>query len=338
MRSVIYQLEAPFQLVRREEPLTEDLADTGILAETKLTAVSPGTELAAWEGKPPLRPSTVYPRLLGYCNLALVKNTGAAVERVRPGDFILTHQAHRSAFICAEKDVLLCMSDASEELLGKLTATYIYHLGYSALLAGDFRPGHCVSVVGLGTIGLTVASLLNVFGAQPLLFTNQELNRSTLKNQGFSLVFHKQEAVPPIVEKHTRGLNGSDITINTSDKWPDHLLAMRLTRKCGTIVCIGFPGRGEAAADFNPLDSQYFYDKQLTIKHCGHVAQQDHAPHDVRFTLKRNMSFLADLIRTNRINPLEILSLESPWDKLDEVYRTLASRPAGIHSALIRWS
>ena len=55
-------LDQPGQLALREEPLASP-GDGEILCETIVTAISPGTELAAWRGLPPLRPGVVYPRL-----------------------------------------------------------------------------------------------------------------------------------------------------------------------------------------------------------------------------------------------------------------------------------
>jgi len=99
MTASVYHLTGPRALELREEPLGGGLLTPAeIEAVTVYTAISPGTELAAWEGKPPLRPSSPYPRLLGYCNLARVTRVGSEVAGMGAGNYVLTHQSHRSAF------------------------------------------------------------------------------------------------------------------------------------------------------------------------------------------------------------------------------------------------
>jgi len=337
MKSIVYELASPYTLTQKELEIDDGgLGASGILAATEYSVVSTGTEIAAWVGKPPLRPSKAYPRLVGYCNLAKVTQVGASVSDIFIGDYILTHQSHRTAFICNKSEVLLHVTEPSEVMRKRLTATYLYHLGYAALLAGGYKPGCQVAVVGMGTVGLTTASLVKAFGSQPLIFTDQDIGKTPMQKMGFTSIFRKSYAVAEFMSQLC-GMDGVDISINTSNKWSDYLLCLQLVRQGGEMVCIGFPGRGEAAPEFNPLDSQYFYDKQLTIRHCGYMPDVDVSAIDIRFTLKRNIQYLSTLILVSLVDPLDILSLESSWVNLDTVYRSLASRQAGVYSALIDW-
>jgi 2-desacetyl-2-hydroxyethyl bacteriochlorophyllide A dehydrogenase len=336
MRAVYYQLVGPGDVRRVETTLDpEALGPADVLAETEYSVVSPGTELAAWEGQPPLRPSRAYPRLMGYCNLARVVAIGTAVDYVAAGDWILTNQSHRTAFVCGQSDILLRVTTSDDLLRRRLTATYLYQLGHTALHAGGFAPGTEIGIVGLGTLGFTTASLAIAGGTLPWIFSNQD--RPTLERLlPNAHVRTKKESLANGTES-VATLGGLDLVINTSNLWADHLLAMQLARKGGTIVMLGFPGRGQALPDFNPLDSQYMYDKQLTLRHCGHVTHAELPPIDVRLTLRRSLLYLSDLIRRGVLDPGKILSLEAPADDLAEVYRRLARRSAGVYTALLRW-
>lgn len=334
MKSVVYELDAPRSLKRATRELDPNALQPGELyAETEFSVVSTGTELAAWLGAPPLRPSKVYPRLVGYCNLAKVVRTGAAVTEVAAGDYVVTHQSHRSAFVCNAADVLLKVSSQDEADRRKLAATYLYHLGYAALLAADYRPGHEVAVVGMGALGIALATLLKAFGAEPHVFSDQA--PQAFADLGLMRAAPKAEAAR--AAGALGDLGGVDVAITTSNKWPDYLACLQLARKGGIVVCLGFPGRGEGEAPFNPLDSQYFYDKQLTIRHCGYVSEADVPPIDHRFTLKRNMRYLAGLVGRGAIDPSVLLSFDAPWHELDRVYARLAAHEPGVYSALIDW-
>ena len=99
----VVQLESPNLVKFIEKDLDEENLEFGaILCETLVTAISPGTELAAYNGLPPLRPATGYPRLQGYCNVSQVIAKGSQVKSVNIGDRILTFQSHRSHFIVPE--------------------------------------------------------------------------------------------------------------------------------------------------------------------------------------------------------------------------------------------
>ena len=91
-KGTFVNLVAPQKIEFTEMELYEkDIGSNEIIAKTILSAISPGTELAAYMGQPPLRPSIQqYPRLLGYCNVARVVAVGRAVKDCRMGDSVLT--------------------------------------------------------------------------------------------------------------------------------------------------------------------------------------------------------------------------------------------------------
>jgi 2-desacetyl-2-hydroxyethyl bacteriochlorophyllide A dehydrogenase len=335
---VVYELVEPEVLVPRRAQLDPaGLAADEILAKTEYTVVSPGTEIAAWRGDPPLRPSATYPRLVGYCNLAQIVAVGSEVTDLSVGDRVLTHESHRSAFISKRSAVLLRVTENDEPTRKLLTATYLYQLGYAALLAGGMTPGHVVAVVGFGALGIATANLVKVFGGVPLIFTNQEASTTPALTLALEDV-HPKAPLPQAFFEARFEMDGVDIAIDTSNAWSDLRLCMELTRKGGKVVCLGFPGRGGDMPDFNPLDPQYFYDKQLSVHHCGYMPDLEAEAQDVRFTLKRSMRFLADLIVRGSLNPQPILSIEASWADLGKVYRMLDSKSAGQYSAVIAWS
>lgn len=338
MKSFVYQLQSPKTLVIREQVLNiHVVADDEIIAQTIYSVLSPGTEIAAWKGLPTLRASVTYPRLVGYCNLARVVHVGKRVSNMQEGDYILTHQSHRSAFICNQSEVLLCYKDLEETTCKSIAAAYLYHLGYAALLTGNYKPGLYVGIVGMGTLGLTTAELVKTYGTQPYIFTNQNNSDTLLYKYDFSNIFRKDLTCLQTIQDSCL-MDGLDIIINTSNTWNDYWLSMQVARKGGEIICLGFPGRGELKPDFNPLDPQYFYDKQLSIKHTGYVTHMDLSPIDKRFTLKRNMHYLASLILQKKINPANILSMNVAWDNLELAYRTIEEKRGPVYSALIDWS
>lgn len=325
----IARLLGPKQLVFEEQVLNaENLGPQEVLAETICSAISPGTELAAYQGEPPLRPGPIYPRVVGYCNVAEVKAIGSEVKAYQPGDRILSFQSHRSAFICpAEKIVLKLPPDADAELA---STTYLFHLGYNALLKGGFIPGYKVAVVGLGMLGLGAVALAANSGGQVMAYSTQEDALSLAKELGAQQVVSKSEASP------SKGAN-ADLVISTSNRWFDWLVCLQLARKEGTIAVLGFPGRSQPPTAFNPLDSQYFYDKQLRVIACGMSPDLEVAPHELRFTVKRNCEYLLGQILTGKLPAAKLISGRRNWSELQAVYETLSTSKTTRLTSILLW-
>jgi len=333
---VIVQLNGPRQLVTIEENLDlTRLKDNEVAAETHYTAISPGTEVAAYRGDPPLRPMKVYPRAVGYCNVSEVVALGRNVIEYEVGDFILSFQSHRSGFVCPVNEIIAKIP--AEADLVEATATYLFHLGYDALLKGDLKPGHNVAVIGLGTIGLTTVALASLFGANVYALSNQDTNLRMATELGAHCVMTKERPnATTLIDEFTRG-TGIDMVITTSNSWKDWELAMSLPRKGGKVCVIGFPGRTVPVPPFNPLASKYFYDRQLSLIACGYTPDYQIPAHDIRFTIKRSCMFLLDQIVSKRLPARKIISRTVSWEKLEDLYRIMSARESPILTAVLKW-
>lgn len=336
LTSRIAELTGPRQLIFREQSLaTSALKDNELLAETVCSALSAGTEVAAWRGDPPLRPGPVYPRLVGYCNVAEIVACGRGVTRFRPGVRILTFQSHRSAFVCREDEVIVTLPVGTAPV--PASVTYLFHLGYNALLRGGFTPGHHVGVIGLGTIGLAAVAQAGNFGGNVHAFSNQPDARNLALEIGALDAWPKDLTETPKAVAAKAGGAGLDLVITTSNRWEDWALALRLARKGGTLCVLGFPGRTEPEPPLNPLDSQFFYDRQLTIHACGQSPDLDVSAHDLRFTVKRNCEFLLHQIVAGKLPARRLIGSVQPWEKLPELYEQLAHRTGHALTGVLQW-
>ena len=140
-----------------------------------------------------------------------------------------------------------------------------------------------------------------------------------------------------VKSKQTSNFGKFDLIISTSDTWEDYLLSLELLREGGTCVLLGFPGRGKNPPEFNPLDSRLLYDKQLSIKYAGYVTESDVSKMDVRFTLKRNMNYLANLILQGKLDTKGLSSNVIGWIDLEKAYKALENRVGNDFTGVLKW-
>lgn len=330
--SVVY-LNAPRQLEIRSEILpTRGLEPGQILCATLVTVISPGTELGAYVGLPPLRPGATYPRLQGYCNVARVLATGAGVGNVSPGDRILTFTSHRSHFIIDCDDVLLVLE--SQDQSDDIVCTYLYHLAYSTVLRSRISAGSRVLVIGIGALGLTSVAVAALAGARVFGVSDHGVPRQLAVESGAIAVFPRGK-----VDALRSALSASlaDVVIVTTNSWEDWAIALEMAAMRGTISCLGFPGRNEPPGSFNPLDSKFFYVKQLRIEAAGMSAERPDARGFLRFNERENFSYLAQLIRSGRLKPALLVSADYAAGDIEAAYRDLLVHKNSAITYRLRW-
>ncbi|MEL6529902.1 MAG: zinc-binding alcohol dehydrogenase [Pseudomonadota bacterium] len=322
-------LEAPGKLTFREEALEAPRAGE-ILCETIVTAISPGTELAAWRGDPPLRPGNPYPRVQGYCNVARVIETGDAVGGITPGQRVLTLESHRSHFKTHASTVYHGLQD--NEDADQAVATYLFHLGYNAVLRSNVRPGHRVLVIGLGALGLASVAMAALAGAEVTAVSSQPTPAAIARNYGARDVLGRDSAGR---DPH---LTRYDVIILTTNGWGDLEIAQRAAEQNAVIACLGFPGRGQAPGEYNPLAAEHFYNKQLRIEAVGFSPIENDVRGFARFNLRDNIAFLAGAIADGRLNPAPILSGRYPAEDIAQAYTDLDARKDDAITYLLDWN
>ncbi len=320
-------LDGPGELALREEPLAAP-GPGELLCETVVSAISPGTELAAWRGLPPLRPGVAYPRLQGYCNVAKVIACGDGVENASPGDRVLSFASHRSHHLLAQADILYRLPEDADA--DRVVAAYLFHLGYNAVLRGGVRAGSKVLVIGLGALGLAATAMAHLAGAEVVALSGQARPAKLARAYGAREVFGRSDDALDTL--------GADVVISTTNGWADLDIALRAAGQNGIIACLGFPGRGEPAPKNNPFDSQYFYMKQLRIEAVGASPEHDDSRGFNRFNERANIAYLARAIQDGRLDPQPIISGRYRGEDIAQAYADLDARKDNAVTYLLDWN
>ena len=333
IKSKTAYLTNPYQLIFKDQIIDDsNLENESILCETLVSIISPGTEVAAYIGEVPLRPGNTYPRLLGYCNVARVVKVGSNVSAVSEGDRVLTGSCHSSHFLISESDIFAIVPDAIESR--HAACAYLYHLGYDAVIKSNLKYGSSVIVLGLGTLGLGAVAMASQAGGIVYAISDHSVPADIAKKFGAKQVFNRSQFED--LEK-LLGVRLANIIISTSNSWSDWNLALRIAGRNSYIGVIGFPGRGHSSPKNNPLDSQYFYDKQLQIQAVGHAPEENDKRQFLKFNQKDNLSFILSEIELGHLNPELLISAMYSWDKLEDAYKNLISRDNSPITYGLKW-
>jgi len=333
INSKISYLTNPYQLIFKDKAIDDDYLTNGfILCETLVSVISPGTEVAAYTGAPPLRPGNAYPRLVGYCNVARVIKVGANVLSVSEGDRVLTGSCHCSHFLIPESDIFAIVPDSVESR--HAACAYLFHLGYDAVLKSGLNYGGSVVVLGLGVLGLGAVAMSSRAGANVYAVSDYSAPTEIARKFGAKQVFSREKFVDL---KRLLGNRLANVVISTSNSWLDWDLALQIAGRNSFIGVIGFPGRGLSSPKNNPLDSQYFYDKQLHIQAVGHAPEENDTRQFLKFNQKDNLSFILSEIEMGYLNPELLISGVLPWDKLEDAYKDLITRVDSPITYALEW-
>lgn len=329
--SQVLWLNAPRALEFRTTELGH-CADDQIICETIVTAISPGTELAAYIGVEPLRPGRQYPRLQGYCNVARVCEVGAYVTSVKPGQLVLTFQSHRTAFVTKADEVLHVLQDTDQP--ERVVCAYLYHLGYNAVLRSGIRAGSRVLILGMGTLGTTTLTMCQIAGAVCDVITDHPSTREQALAMGARRALARDEFDAAQVELEPMRY---DTVITTVNGWADWKRALVAACKLGMIALLGFPGRGQDRPEFNPLDPRYVYSKQLRIEAIGESPEQADSRGFLRFNERANLAFIIDCIRRGQIDTTHIATDTFNHCEIETAYARVSRHETSTATALIDW-
>jgi threonine dehydrogenase-like Zn-dependent dehydrogenase len=311
-----------------ERPLDLDnLRDDQLYVQTEVTAFSTGTDLGNYEGRSTELPGAPdYPRAVGYSNVGRVVRDGRRVFSMKP---------HQSAFIAEPNDLLVPVPDGVTSEQASLS--YLTQLGLAALRQARYEAGENVVVIGLGVIGLATVGLARAMGAKAAAIANSSLRAEAARRVGAHAAFLAEEVRAAEDLRPLFGETGADIVVLTANTWEAFRLSVEVARYGGRVSVLGFPGRAQPAPEFNPLDPEWFYGKQLTLIGAGFSPRTDCPPSEQRFNLRRNLEYILDLMATNALQLESLITHRLPAERMVEAYELARQHSKELIAAVFDW-
>ncbi len=336
MKAVTYQAPGEVRVDERPEPDLESARDT-VVAITASGIC--GSDLHIYHGRVKIEPGFT----IGHEIVGTVLAAGDDTT-VNPGDRVLGcfHTACGTCFFCVRGVYHKCDRQrvfGHGALLGSLQGTQaeqalvpeanltlrrvpdgvsdeaalfagdVMATGYHAVLEGDVKPGDSVAVLGLGSVGLCAVQVALASGAGPVLAIDTVTHRLDMARRFGALPVHLTDESPRDAVKRLTSGRGVDAAIDAVGH-PDALdLALRLTRKAGTVVAIG------VYAEPCQIHMGLIWIKALTLKtgHANVIAHVD-----------RVLTMLA----AGTLDPTPLVTHHMPLDQAAEAYAIFDRREA----------
>jgi threonine dehydrogenase-like Zn-dependent dehydrogenase len=321
-----------------EQPFESNaLEPDQVCVQTEVTALSTGTDLGNYLGLSTDVPGAPgYPRPVGYSNVGTVRETGASVQNFKSGNRVFSTRPHQSAYIARQNELIVPVPKGVSAEVASLT--YLAQLGLSALRQARYEAGENVAVVGLGVIGLCTIALARAMGANVIGIANSPSRSALARRVGAKAAFDAPRGPSQADLQEVFGASGPDIIVLTANAWAAYETSMEMVRPGGRISVVGFPGRGQPAPAFNPLDPKWLYRKQLTLLGSGISPRVECEPSELRFNLRRNLEYILGLMESGSLPLQEIISHRLPADRMKEAYDLARDHDKTLTAAVFYWS
>lgn len=289
-----------------------------VYVETDASALSTGTDLGNYLGRSMEVPGAPdYPRWVGYSNVGIVRATGSEVKSPSVGSRVFSMKPHQSAFIAKSTELLVDVphSVSSEQA----SLAYLTQLGVAAMRQVRYEEGETVAVVGLGVIGLATVGAARAMGAQVIAVANSRLRADAAMRVGaHQACVAGEDAMPSNVH----------LVVLTANTWNAYRASLEMAGNGGRVAIVGFPGRGQDAPPFNPVDQRWMYLKQLTLMGAGQSGPVDR---------RRNLEQILEWMASGALQLEPIITHRLPAARMREAYELARVHSKDLMAAVFQW-
>ena len=291
-----------------------------------------GSDLHIYHGRLPIESGFT----IGHEYVGTVLEAGEAVTRVAVGDRVVGAflTACGNCFHCLRGEYHRCFESRSFGLgstLGSLQGTQaeftlvpkanltlrkvpesipddvalfagdVMGTGYHGVVESGLRAGEVAAVIGLGPVGLCAVQVARLSGARVIAVDSVAERLKIAESFGAIPVNFAEQDLKAEVKKLTEGRGGVDVAIDAVGNPAVLDTALRITRSCGRVQCIG------VYAERTEVHMGLAWLKSITLKggQANVIAHLDHV-----------LSMLA----SGQLDPSPLVTHHMPLDEAPEAY------------------
>ena len=238
MKSTNIVLTGKQQVELRDEPVPE-LPPDGVAVRTRVSLISSGTETICYRGESD--PGSHwhhwvrYPFYLGYSNVGVIEQIGAAVSGFAAGERVFTTANHHQVAVARGTPVRIPDAVTDESAAWSKLAT----IAQTGVRRAQLAMGATVAIIGLGPLGQLLSQYARVMGAERVIAIDPLASRldvaaPTAPPTGSPAA----PATLPFVEELTGGAR-ADVVFDATGHPPVLPLALPLAKRFGLVMLIG---------------------------------------------------------------------------------------------------
>jgi predicted dehydrogenase/threonine dehydrogenase-like Zn-dependent dehydrogenase len=267
----------------------------------------------------------------GYSAAGLVREVGAGVDDLRPGDPVAcagAQCAHHAEIICVPRNLVVPLPAGAD-----LAAASTVALGAIAL-QGVRRAqptlGETFVVIGLGIVGQLTAQLLRVNGCRVIGVDLDRERVALALRLGMHLALGPGEGTDAEqVARLTEGVGADGVIVTAAT--PAHSVmatAFRMCRKKGRVVLVGDVGLHLNRADFYEKELDFFISTSYGPGRYDRRYEEeglDYPVGHVRWTEARNMAEYLRLVADGQVVVGPLVSAVYPIEEAPTAYERLSA-------------
>jgi threonine dehydrogenase-like Zn-dependent dehydrogenase len=312
---------APRQAELVDDEVPGGLGPDEVEGPTLVTLVSPGTELAVYQG---LHAATRFPCGTGYAAIFRVESVGSDVKGLRPGDMAFCMGNHRSHQRARAADALQVPEGLAPEVA---VFARLMGVSMSTLTTTAARPPETVLVTGLGLVGHLAAQVFAACGYDVIGVDPAEPRRRAAERRGPSRVL---AAVDPSLAGRVA------LCVECSGHEAAVLDACCVVRKGGEVVLVGVPWTKRTDIDAHAVLYEVFH--RYVHLRSGWEWEVPRHPQDFRTgSIAGNLAGALRWLAQGRMNVDGLADVRRPEDA-PQAYASLLGAPGERLSVLFDWT
>jgi 2-desacetyl-2-hydroxyethyl bacteriochlorophyllide A dehydrogenase len=307
-----------------------DLGPTEVVIRTRVTVISPGTELANLQGK--LHMNTDAPRWypmenVGYANVGEVVAAGADLD-VTPGQRVYSMGNHASLVrIDARERFCVPVPDGLPD--ERAVFVRLANVSMTTMRTTIAHGGDGVAVVGLGLIGNLAAQVLQACGMRVNALDLSPARRAIAERCGIRNVYGP-EAMADLARQHR-------LVVEATGSAQALAGAIGLAQDRGEIVMIGAPWGGDQNSVPSSRITRDLFFRFLTLRSGSEweiSRQRDrYAPDAIVDNIATGLGWLAD----GRLNVEPLITHRLPPAEVQQAYNGLLEQKDAYLGVILEW-
>lgn len=318
---------------------TFDISDPAphtVIARTRQSLISAGTELAIYSGSHigyslPNPPFPLIPHYPGYALVGDVVARGESVSDFDIGQRVFMQVGHGTVGIAdVREQTVFALPDALSDADAVLMR--LAYIALSAVRVAPLQLGETVVVYGLGLVGQFAAQLFALNGAHPVIGVDRLADRLALaESHGVLCVNGDTTDAHEFILQQTDG-RGADVVIEATGSPTVIPLAFEAAAVGGRVVLLGST-RGKVEIDAY----SHIHRKGIRVMGAHELTQQFDVARTERWSKVNTMQLLSDLLVEQRLRTEGLVSHTITPDELLSIYDQLHQNPQAFMGVLVDW-